>query len=387
MAVALLVAVPLCAVFFLSGWQVELIRRFVVLNHGDGKVQWNLHEDETLADWLTKIWNGPVEEIACHYPDDDAWDLIHVLPRGIRFQVVTEPEYLAEVLRIMDDRQPPEFHVMTVSISDNVDAEIWESQGLGSLCLLRTALDDANANAVYGRQYFYLMLDDYPHTAAVVDQLKYPELLQSVALSGRYVGDEGIAVLARRIMEKPNPRFGSLSALKGMRLDQTQVTDKGIRQLQSIPSLDSLTIKSGRMTGDGFSGWTTLVTLKIENTPLTPSGIRAVCSLPQLSSLTLDCTPLGSEGFDALQNATVLSELELRNPSDYVLRQLAGSKITDLRLEGDTYSLDAVKALSKIKTLTSFSVINSAFDSQPFEALRADMPQHIEVHVYDQIQY
>lgn len=111
--------------------------------------------------------------------------------------------------------------------------------------------------------------------------------------------------------------IGAFPKLKQLRLDGTNVTDRGLRSLVYLRHLQSLYLRGS---------------------PVTENGLAFIPQLPELSAMILDCpTPISQTGLALLAQTPSLRFLDLRETpvSDSDLLQLSRSgSLRELHVSG-----------------------------------------------------
>jgi uncharacterized protein YjbI with pentapeptide repeats len=192
---------------------------------------------------------------------------------------------------------------------------------------------------------------------------KFPRL-KSLSVNTA-IGDAGIAHLAAGgqldtlIMKKP--RFGdaglaaiaSNHSLEGiLSLEDSAITDEGLRHLESLPGVSLLQLSGTKITDAGLSHLTAMVNLQkvfLARTQVTGAGLTHLHGLPNLDAIDLSGCPITDDGWSALQGFKSLTYLNLagipitdqdcgripfakprlEDRSSYTLLDLSRTKITD----------------------------------------------------------
>jgi hypothetical protein len=106
-----------------------------------------------------------------------------------------------------------------------------------------------------------------------------------------------------------------LTGLRELSLRDTGIDDRMLRTLQSLNSLDSLSLSGARVTGLGMlylKPLTRLRTLDVSSTAVSGDGLVHLATLPGLESLCLAHTRVGDGAMVHLQRLTTLRQLDLR---------------------------------------------------------------------------
>ena len=189
-----------------------------------------------------------------------------------------------------------------------------------------------------GLQMFRLQTHDKTATAAAFGEWKSAATLKTLILEGVALDREAWACLRDfRALESlhfrapvgeidwavlaalPNLRevklesiddnalngIGQCRQIRSLNLSQS-ITDAGLRHLDDMPQLESLTLWASRIDGSGFPDAERLTSLKsvvLFGTQLNDEGLKRVVKLPALETISFERTRVTAEGMKALLQA------------------------------------------------------------------------------------
>lgn len=133
--------------------------------------------------------------------------------------------------------------------------------------------------------------------------------LRELRVGGTPVGDEGLALLK------------ALSSLEILSLDRTRVTGKGLRNLAGFSSLRELHLRDLKNCDKGLvhlKGLSSLEVLSLARSDVTDAGLRHLAAFPALRELDLDNTKVGDAGVVHVMKMTGLRRL-----------RIAGTRVTE----------------------------------------------------------
>ncbi|WP_375174154.1 leucine-rich repeat domain-containing protein [Pseudooceanicola sp.] len=167
-------------------------------------------------------------------------------------------------------------------------------------------------------------------------------------------------------LEAIPPEIGELTALRSLRLDDTQVSDIG--PIRGLTALESLTLDNTQVFDiDPVRQMSSLAYLGLSNTQV--SDINPIRALTALAILTLDQTPIFD--IDPIRGLTALEALYLDNTqvSDIdPIRNLISLRSLFLSMT-QVSDLDPLRGLTKLETLTFR--ISQVSDIEPIRGLTA----------------
>ncbi len=141
----------------------------------------------------------------------------------------------------------------------------------------------------------------------------------------------------------------TLTALSGLSLSRTQVTDEGLVHLKGLTKLESLGLWDTQITDAGLAhlkGLAGLETLSLINTRITNAGLENLKGLTKLEFLALCDTQITDAGLEHLQGLTKLEVLGLSNMhvTDAGLEHLKGlTQLKALILHGSHVTDEGVE--------------------------------------------
>jgi len=242
----------------------------------------------------------------------------------------------------------------------------------------------------------------------------------------------------RDLTDKVMPTIGALTALETLSLDNTKITNAGLKYLVKSP-VSLLSLKHTKIDATGvkyiiampklvqlFVNHTTigdesmpllgtkyLISLGLSKTPVTVSGIKALVraknlpvtlrwldldgcevgnevisvlkSFPQLSKLNLDSTKVDGRGFADLAQLKTVSSLSLadnKQISDYDMPQLAKmQQLVTLDLSNTKVTPAGLRSLKNLKNLKNLWLCGINLDTHAIQAISAFKKELPECHV------
>lgn len=150
--------------------------------------------------------------------------------------------------------------------------------------------------------------------------------------------------------------------IKGLRLNDTKVTDKGLETLKEEGSLKEIYLNNTRITDDGLRQLARvphLMYITLDGTAVTDKTIKFLSSFPDISTITLhNCKKVKGETINSLARPTVYTRLSFSNTN--VLRRnipkLYGVDVEELDLAALNLTDDDLDEVSKIKHLRALSL-------------------------------
>lgn len=167
-----------------------------------------------------------------------------------------------------------------------------------------------------------------------------------------------------------------------------QFGDEGMKCLSDLANLDGqifdecykLNLDNTQVSDDGLkhlAGMTSLTKLRLSNTQIKGEGLKHLAGLMQLPNLTLSHTQVGDEGLKHLAGLTNLGWLDLSHTqvSDEGLTHLTGmTHLTWLLLENTQVSDEGLKHLAGLTTLTYLHLHDTQVSDAGVERLRSALP-------------
>ena len=177
------------------------------------------------------------------------------------------------------------------------------------------------------------------------------------------------------------PCLLALPHLKRLKLSGGGISDVGVRQIGSIAGLEELSLQDAQIDDEGLKpleNLKNLSSLTIRRSPrVTDSAIEHLLQLPKLSKLGLLEVGITNRGLERLKGMTRLRALDLRGCSQVGnagLEQLASLKnLKILRLGGYLIDDDSLVIVKKLSSLTSLTIDEAAVKDAGLAHL-ADLP-------------
>lgn len=169
--------------------------------------------------------------------------------------------------------------------------------------------------------------------------------LQALSLGGTLVTDEGMRTI------------GKLTTLTVLALYDTSVTDSGLKELRNLSALQELSLGGTQVTGSAFSdlgGMTSLEVVYLHGTPFDDDGCVNLCKLESIRTLSLGQTRVTDRGAAAIAALRNLQDLDLGGTrvTDATLRKLAACPTLKRLCIDHTGVTDAgIAALAELKSL------------------------------------
>lgn len=164
--------------------------------------------------------------------------------------------------------------------------------------------------------------------------------------------------------------------LRELTLQKTGVTDKGVKDIVGFP-LVCLSLRETKVTDASLQllkeKVPTLQTLILRDDPaVTDTGLKYLEGVPRLKSLTLRGTGVTDAGMKSLKSLPDLeiADLSLTKVSDAGLADLAGTKIKNLWLVRTPITNDAIKILANLPELSELNISETAVNDSALEDLK-----------------
>jgi hypothetical protein len=167
---------------------------------------------------------------------------------------------------------------------------------------------------------------------------------------------------------------------KGLRLEDTRVTDKGLAALRRLTGLRWLELRGSPVGEEGLkhvSALKELQVLDLSRSRVTDAGLKRLKGLAGLRELTLAGTPVTDSGLDALAGLTGLEYLDLSDTpvGNKGLARLKGLKeLRGLRLARTRIKDGALESLRGLKALRQLDLDGTALTDAGLAPLR-DLPR------------
>lgn len=176
-----------------------------------------------------------------------------------------------------------------------------------------------------------------------------PELMKTIVSYGKisYLNFSG-----SNISDKEMEILKDAESLLTLHIDDTEVTDAGLKHLVDVPGIIILHLPT-TIGDEGFEHigkLTSLRTLTAEECQVTDAGMAHLENLTDLRWLKLNKTAIGDKGLYALKDLTNLHTIEIQSTkiTDRGLLALSGlSGLNTLLISGCDVSLEAAEELKK----------------------------------------
>jgi hypothetical protein len=269
--------------------------------------------------------------------------------------------------------------------------EPWQIKSFGPLVASIHQLLDPRDNNVPDRPSSDLMAEVGALGGRAVKILSAQESLPSaralpansyyVTLSGPAIDDDKFA----RFIDRHGSQISALA------LQQTRVSDRGLRHLQKLPILEqiSLVARAGpagsclplnQITDSGmvYLNIPKLTRLNLSGLPITDAGLNALAGLPNLERLHLSRTKVRGPGLSRLKSLPNLDVLELDDSAmtDEGLTHLAGaSNLHILRLDGVPITAAGLEHLLTLPDLKLLGLKRTRLSGEDMNAFLAKRPE------------
>jgi serine/threonine protein kinase/Leucine-rich repeat (LRR) protein len=167
----------------------------------------------------------------------------------------------------------------------------------------------------------------------------------------------------------------SLKKLRLVRLDDTSVTDAGLKYLAAIKSLTGLLVWGTAITGLGFDAFppdSQLESLEFGGAQVNDRGLAAIAKLQNVRNLCLHCVKeVSDDGLAVLKRMPNLSGLNL-NGTDITNRAFATlNELTKLKSLGLNNTRVSEVKLAKLESLEYLGLADTAVNDQSMDAVSA----------------
>ena len=132
-----------------------------------------------------------------------------------------------------------------------------------------------------------------------VRQLVTLPRLESLSLDDTQITDDALAVISR------------METLQRLSLSATAVTDRGVAFLGEMSQLEDLDLADSKVTGVGIRWPVALTTVRLSRSSLTDAGLESLCRCRAISGLQLGQTQISDSGTRHLASLENLQWLEL----------------------------------------------------------------------------
>ncbi len=150
------------------------------------------------------------------------------------------------------------------------------------------------------------------------------------------------------------PLLGHISSLKGIDLDKSETTDRGLSQLAAMPELQSITACDSKVSGSclhDLAGCKKLAALRLSNIQVNNESLGYLKNFPHLERLALVRVNLSLNGLERVSKCKGLSTLDIDYNNEIDDRAvpllLKLPMLTILWIKGTKVSLQGLELLSK----------------------------------------
>jgi internalin A len=196
-------------------------------------------------------------------------------------------------------------------------------------------------------------------TDAGIEHLVPCSRLAWLNLAGSEITDAGLV------------RIGRFTQLRGLGLyGMPRITDRGIANPSSLTHLQGLDLSGSSVTGleHGFiSPQCPLTHLNLQNTKLTDEGLKVIASFKSLRHLDLGGTAVTDEGLKSLEGLSLLEKLQLYDTqiTDKGLASLGKLPLINLSLHKMAVSEQGIEQLTNIPTLRNLTLSSLSQTTSP----------------------
>ena len=150
--------------------------------------------------------------------------------------------------------------------------------------------------------------------------------------------------------------------IKGLRLNDTRVTDEGLETLKEEGSLKEIYLNNTRITDAGLKHLAAvphLTYITIDGTAVTDKSIKFLSTFPDISTISVhNCKKIKGDTIDSLARPTVYTRLSFSHTkvSRDNIQKLYGVDVEDLDLSGLNLTDDDLDDICEIKSLRALSL-------------------------------
>ena len=214
-----------------------------------------------------------------------------------------------------------------------------------------------------------LSLDNTQVSDAGLKHLADLASLQTLNLENTQVSDAGLKHLA------------NLASLQYLWLDNTQVSNAGLKHLANLASLQYLWLDNTQVSDAGLKHLADLASLQqlwLQNTQVSDAGLKHLADLASLQSLVLNNTQVSDAGLKHLAGLSSLQTLYLSNTqvSDAGLKHLANlASLQSLWLDDTQVSDAGLKHLANLASLQELYLNNTQVSAAGVKKLKKRLPK------------
>lgn len=206
-------------------------------------------------------------------------------------------------------------------------------------------------------------------SAVAVKQLRDLPALESLRVPVATT-DDGVKHLA-----------GALPNLRQLILQESKVTDAGLRPLVGLKRLSRLNLTAIQLTDacwKELAAFPALEALSVSHTPVTGKGISQLAAVKSLTDLSLGQTAVTDEAASEIAQLSGLRELDLwqRPITDAFVKKLVGlGELRRLQLYGTSVSDNAMDDLAKLTKLEAVFLGRTKVSEAGVQKLRKALPK------------
>ncbi len=180
----------------------------------------------------------------------------------------------------------------------------------------------------------------------------------------------------------------NLTGLVDLDLEETDVSDQGLRWLHKLNKLERLKLRASLVTGKGLvylKPLSSLTDLSLANIAIGDEGLENLVGLKKLTGLTLSRAQMTDQGLKRIAPMSQLEKLdiEFNKISDAGIASLVGLKnLKELLLSDTLVTVNCIKYLKQFPALHQIIYSERNFNAQDAAKLSAALPRcHIEEYI------
>lgn len=191
---------------------------------------------------------------------------------------------------------------------------------------------------------------------------------------------EQINLTNSNLTDRGLKQLAGMQRLREITMARTQITDAGLAHLASLTELEFLELEGTRITGTGLFHLRNLKKMKgleLNEIPLTDHDLSNLREMTNLDYLSLSQTSVTDVGMEYLMNFKKLKHLSLRNNSisnEAVSKVSALTKLKVLSLSKTNINNDAINDILKLKNLMELNIDDTLIDQDGYKLLSQRMP-------------
>lgn len=159
------------------------------------------------------------------------------------------------------------------------------------------------------------------------------------------------------VEESQLAQLSKQSDLEVVHLNESSITSKGLKYLQSLPRLTKLFLNNTKVVDNdlaGFDAWPQLTVLDLGQTAVTDEGVKLLASLKQLTKLNLEFTEITDVG------ASHLAKL---------------ARLHSLNIQGTRMTGKGLRKLADLASLRSLKIFVNDFATEDIAYLQEKLPE------------